>query len=608
MPQLVPSRQLSIQGRTRLLLALGIFPMVALIGFTVLDQQVIEEAQVHADQARQVQVESQAFQITMANQKSALNLYLYTGAVTFLQSYDSGASHTAATEASLEKDAAALGLSGEAATVRATAHQWRTWAEESRAAVAVSGPPTGAGLSVEGRAVFDTFQEAADSLSERAQAGAVKALTQAQTHRRIGLALVMIGGTFAILILLGLSLLFVASVLRPIVKLARVARDLAAGRAVALPAGTRADEVGELFRALAAWQRAATEQLESEARFRAIFDRAPVGVARLDLEGRIIESNPALHEILGRSAADVQGRFLDEFVQPGDADRRFFTALFDGNGDAAQLEVRFLRKGGQIAWGHTKVVPVRRGSGTPRFVLSMVEDITERKAQQAALEHQALHDSLTGLPNRLLLHDRLEQAILSAQREGEPLAFLLMDLDRFKEVNDTFGHHYGDLLLQHVGTRLRATLRGSDTVARLGGDEFGMVLAGVPDGAEASRLAGKILQGLEQPFTIEGQTLTIAGSIGIVLFPEHGPDAATLIRRADVAMYVAKRGSGGFAVYTHEQDQHSAGQLTLVSELRHAIEGGELVLYYQPQVDCSTGRVTGVEALVRWPEARALTA
>lgn len=237
-------------------------------------------------------------------------------------------------------------------------------------------------------------------------------------------------------------------------------------------------------------------------------------------------------------------------------------------------------------------------------VLAIVREITERKAQAAVLEYQALHDSLTDLPNRTLLYDRLQQAILSGHRQNRLLALLLMDLDRFKDVNDTLGHHYGDTLLQQVGQRLRGALRESDTVARLGGDEFAILLSALADVKDVVLVAGKILQALEAPFILEGHILDIGASIGIALFPDHGEYADLLIQRADVAMYLAKEAGGGYAVYSSEQDQNSPRRLALRGELRHAIENGDLFLLYQPKIKLQTSHVIGVEALVRWRHPR----
>ena len=220
--------------------------------------------------------------------------------------------------------------------------------------------------------------------------------------------------------------------------------------------------------------------------------------------------------------------------------------------------------------------------------------------QAAVNEHQALHDALTDLPNRTLFHDRVGQALAAARREHLPVAVMIMDLDRFKEVNDTLGHASGDELLQQAGVRLRAALRESDTVARLGGDEFGVLLPRVVDSAAALTVARKLRKALEEPFTIHGLALQIEASVGIALYPEHGDDVHSLLQRADVAMYVAKEHPGGCEVYAKERDDYSPNRLTLLTELRRAIDVGELVLHYQPKADLKTGRVTGVEALVRW--------
>jgi diguanylate cyclase (GGDEF)-like protein len=224
-----------------------------------------------------------------------------------------------------------------------------------------------------------------------------------------------------------------------------------------------------------------------------------------------------------------------------------------------------------------------------------------RNTRQAVLnEHQALHDSLTGLPNRVLFHDRVEQAIESARRHDTGAVVMVMDLDHFKEINDTLGHYHGDRLLQLVGERITSVLRAEDTVARLGGDEFAVLLPSVPDRGYAISVADKILAGLRSTFEIDGLGLEVGASIGIAAFPQHGEDKETLIQRADIAMYVAKADHSGAQLYETEQDRHSVQRLALAGELRRAIESDELVLHYQPKVDVSSGQVVGAEALCRW--------
>jgi diguanylate cyclase (GGDEF)-like protein len=217
-----------------------------------------------------------------------------------------------------------------------------------------------------------------------------------------------------------------------------------------------------------------------------------------------------------------------------------------------------------------------------------------------AKEHEAAHDSLTGLPNRKLYRERAVEAIDEANKTGLDVAVMLIDLDRFKEINDTLGHHIGDVLLQQIGPRLEAVLRRDDTIARLGGDEFAVLLHHVPDEATAMDVADRMLEALEQPFTLADVVLDIDASIGIALHPQHGADIDTLLQKADVAMYLAKETRSGYQVYSPERDPYSPKRLTLLHEMRQAMESGQFVLHFQPKADLSTGRVIGVESLIRW--------
>ncbi len=234
----------------------------------------------------------------------------------------------------------------------------------------------------------------------------------------------------------------------------------------------------------------------------------------------------------------------------------------------------------------------------------VIDQTSELRAQTSALEQQASHDSthdrLTDLPNRVLLRDRLEQALNVAQHDRTRLAVLAMNLDRFKEINDTLGHFNGDRVLKQVAARLEGTIQDTATVARLGGDEFAIMLTKLDSVREAAKMAQKIGKALQTPFALEGLKLDVQASIGIAVFPEHGPDADTLLQRADVAMYMAKQEKSGFVVYDPKHDKHSPHRLTLMGELRHAIETDELILHYQPKVNIKSAQLTDVEALVRW--------
>jgi diguanylate cyclase (GGDEF)-like protein len=221
------------------------------------------------------------------------------------------------------------------------------------------------------------------------------------------------------------------------------------------------------------------------------------------------------------------------------------------------------------------------------------------QSETEALEHQALHDPLTELPNRKLMHNRLQQEILRGERRPQQLVLIISDLNRFKEINDTLGHHIGDMILQQAGMRLYHIFRKTDTVARLGGDEFGILLPET-NLNQARKLSRKVLSEFNRPFQIEGHTLSIGISMGLAECPTHGDDVNILVQRADVAMYLAKQNNLGYTVYDPDKDTHTVGRLALMGELRDAIDARKLELHYQPKVDIGSGAIIGVEALLRW--------
>jgi diguanylate cyclase (GGDEF)-like protein len=234
-------------------------------------------------------------------------------------------------------------------------------------------------------------------------------------------------------------------------------------------------------------------------------------------------------------------------------------------------------------------------------VIGMLLDVSERKHIEARLEYQATHDVLTGLPNRNLLSDRLGQAIHLAERYQRQVAAVFVDLDNFKHINDTLGHQQGDQILRSMVERLENTLRGSDTLARVGGDEFGIVLSSIEEEETLPAVIQRIMAEIQRPFFLEGREYVITGSIGATVYPKDGNDAETLIRNADAAMHQAKEsGNNLFRFYSAEINARVKERISLEGKLRHAVENGELALYYQPQVDLRLGRVTGAEALLRW--------
>ena len=240
-----------------------------------------------------------------------------------------------------------------------------------------------------------------------------------------------------------------------------------------------------------------------------------------------------------------------------------------------------------------------------RLIPAVERELREAEMRRAhteaekIIQHMAYYDTLTGLPNRNMLYDRLLNTIRINTDADKPFALLLMDLDQFKEINDTLGHHRGDLLLQQVGLRLQAALRPSDTVARLGGDEFAVMLP-LSGSGDAELVAQKVMTALEPPFMIEGLPVAVEASIGIAIYPDHGANPDSLMQRADVAMYAAKKTGSGFIIYDAEHDRHSPRRLALMGELRQAIEHNHLFLHYQPKIDLKTRRIIGVEALARW--------
>jgi len=253
----------------------------------------------------------------------------------------------------------------------------------------------------------------------------------------------------------------------------------------------------------------------------------------------------------------------------------------------------------EISGKERVVLPQVRPRETEALIEAFSEMSKHNHQRQAALEHQALHDGLTSLPNRMLLQERMAHYLQIARREQRAVSLLMIDLDRFKEINDAMGHHVGDQVLVQVGLRLVGTLREFDTVARFGGDEFAALL---PDcnAEDTILLCKKILMMMDEKLNIEGMVLPVSLSIGVSLFPQHGDDMTTLLRRADVAMYTAKQNKSGYAVYDQDSDEYSMGRLALISDLTHAIENDQLMIHYQPIISLKSNTIKGFEALLRW--------
>jgi diguanylate cyclase (GGDEF)-like protein/PAS domain S-box-containing protein len=359
----------------------------------------------------------------------------------------------------------------------------------------------------------------------------------------------------------------------------------------------------------AAESEAKRQQADALARFDAIYSGSLTGVMVLSDDGQIVDANPAMLELLGLETPEQVRAHIAEYLDPDEHERVSVAVneLFSGQANSLRIDTRLNRRDGTLVWVCGSFSIVRDAEGRPKFGIVMVQDDSERKAAEEALlrqselnEHQAMHDGLTELPNRTLFRDRIEQAIAVARRDGSQLAVAMMDLDRFKDINDSLGHHAGDTLLVELGRRLRGALRCSDTVARLGGDEFGVLISKPRSDRDVAVVIEKIRRALEQPVIVDGLALPAEGSIGIAMYPTHGEDVDTLLRHADVAMYSAKEEKTGWGFYDSSRSETDPARLTLVSELRRAIEERELVLYYQPKAALASGAVRSVEALLRW--------
>jgi diguanylate cyclase (GGDEF)-like protein/PAS domain S-box-containing protein len=353
-----------------------------------------------------------------------------------------------------------------------------------------------------------------------------------------------------------------------------------------------------------------TQRKDSDAKLQQavqIIEHTMEGVLITDNQGLIDSVNPAFTEITGYSEQEVIFKHPRKLISNRHS-TEFFDELWSEVNQTGSWrgEVWNQRKNGEIypAWMTISCVEDEQGGGIEHYVI-VFSDITSIKKTQSQLEHLAHHDSLTNLPNRLLFEDRLEHAIAQAKRQKHQLAVLFLDLDRFKNINDSLGHAMGDELLKEVASRLQNILRDDDTAARLGGDEFTVLVENIDDPSQAAVVASKIQENFKAPFKIAGRELHITTSIGISIYPEDGKDVADLTKNADAAMYQAKeQGRNSYRYYTSELTKTAFERLLLETELRSAIQQDQLLLYYQPQISLQNGEMTGAEALLRWHHPR----
>jgi diguanylate cyclase (GGDEF)-like protein/PAS domain S-box-containing protein len=342
---------------------------------------------------------------------------------------------------------------------------------------------------------------------------------------------------------------------------------------------------------------------DSRERLAQVIDTVPAMISATDAEGRCVFLNAFTAafcgvdaaQAAGQQAADVFGK--EAGIRMAGLDR----LIFENGRGLPSYEEETVDRGGQRRVFLTTKSPLRDGAGKVINVLTTSLDITERKQAEEHLHHLAHHDPLTGLPNRTYFHDSVRRQIARTRRGDRQFALLLLDLDRFKGINDVLGHHYGDQLLKAVSQRLRGAVRETDIVARLGGDEFAILQTEIGRAEDAVTLAKKIIETLEAPFSVDGQEIATTTSVGITIHPTDGVDVDVLLKNADLAMYQAKaQGRNTWSVFASDMDTLAREAIILEADLRQALARDQFLLNYQPQINLRTGRISGAEALLRW--------
>src|SRR5208282_4675998 len=343
--------------------------------------------------------------------------------------------------------------------------------------------------------------------------------------------------------------------------------------------------------------------VESMHRYQLITENSTDLITKHTPEGVITYASPVATNILGISHTLIVGHSLFEYVHPEDRDvvrAAFVEAIETQALPTVIYRVRHMDQ--RYVWFETTLRQMKGAAGEQTMkVLCISRDVSDRKRMEERLHDLARTDHLTTLPNRFLLDERFAGGLAQARREGSQLAMLMIDIDRFKNINDTLGHGMGDALLKVAGARLKSCIRDCDTLARWGGDEFVLLLPGLQDAATSVTVAQRCLTALKEPFVVDAQGLHVTASIGISLSPDSSAEAETLLKNADTAMYKAKRRGGDcYVIYSAEMSAGAHSRLSMENALFHAIERSELLLHYQPFVSARTGRLAGVEALLRW--------
>ncbi|MGZ8614364.1 MAG: putative bifunctional diguanylate cyclase/phosphodiesterase [Actinomycetota bacterium] len=342
---------------------------------------------------------------------------------------------------------------------------------------------------------------------------------------------------------------------------------------------------------------------QSEARFASLVSNSSDVVCVIDPDTTVTYASPSAARVLGFEPSQIEGTRFSDLIHPDDMTTvlQFLSPVGDAEGHTGLVEFRIRCRDGHYVHTETLRTNLLHDPNVKGTVLN-TRDVTERKQFEEQLAHQAFHDSVTSLANRALFHDRVSHALERQSREHEPISVLFMDLDDFKTINDSLGHAAGDQLLHEVGERLKGCLRTADTAARLGGDEFAILLEDGEEGVTAADVADRIMQLMEEPFTLEGKEVFVRASVGIATADgERAGDVEELLRNADVAMYIAKeRGKGRYQVFEPAMHDTALKRLELKADLQRAIEHHEYQLHYQPVIELESGRITGVEALIRW--------
>ena len=367
------------------------------------------------------------------------------------------------------------------------------------------------------------------------------------------------------------------------------------------------DALDSLHRILLGYENATKQMLETENRYRTIFEDAPVGIFQLDAQGRPLSLNNAMARILGYGSSELLLEEASMTVPAQVLDPRQWTASgpLKEEGDVRSFDREITCRDGKIKWVRLHVREIRENARILRYE-GTVEDVTDRKRKEARTERLAYYDLLTGLPNRTLFHERLATALMAAQRRNGQVALMLIELDRFKVVNDSLGERVGDRLLQETGDRIVEAAGEHTIVARIGGAEFAVVLQDFRNLDEVTAIAAGIVERLAADYSFFGHALNVFCNVGISLFPKHGKDGETLLKTADIATACSKdQGLNSFCIFTDEMNHRIQESLRMEHGLREAIARKELFLVYQPQVDTRTGCITGLEALLRWNHPQA---